>query len=232
MPQDSNVERPELTRGELCAEIAAVLCIGVFPHLWGAIEHFLGPDEPRTATVFSLRHLALGTCIIVAVLYVMSRGVMSRGGAAWTRFGVVRPRLVDVAVGAIALVLQVGATHVGGFLFQHVPDVAQHDQHHPVPATAAQHALLLVAVAVSAFSEELVCRAYLITRLEQLLGSGPLAALISAVLFASYHVYQGFVSALVILLWALVSSFMFLFVPRIWPYVLAHFLWFVVVIGP
>jgi membrane protease YdiL (CAAX protease family) len=71
-------------------------------------------------------------------------------------------------------------------------------------------------------TEELTMRGYLIPRFEELFGSPVAAVVLSAILFASYHLYQGLSSSLVILGMGLVYGIFFCIVRRIWPLVIAH----------
>src|SRR5262249_56919425 len=57
-----------------------------------------------------------------------------------------------------------------------------------VPATAIDYLLMVPKHAANGFAEELVMRAYLITRLARLLRSDLQSVFLSAFLFASYHV--------------------------------------------
>ena len=70
--------------------------------------------------------------------------------------------------------------------------------------------------------EELVMRAYLLTRFEQLFRSTAAAILLSAALFAAYHSYQGYVGLVTVALIGLIYGMCFARWRRIWPLILAH----------
>ncbi len=74
----------------------------------------------------------------------------------------------------------------------------------------------------SGFSEELITRCYLITRLSLLLRSKATGILIAAILFSSYHVYQDFVGVIYTLLFGFVYGTVFICYRRIWPLVIGH----------
>ena len=75
---------------------------------------------------------------------------------------------------------------------------------------------------IATFAEELVCRAYLITRLEVLLRSRLWAVLLSAGAFASYHAYQGVNGTTFAFLFGVSFGAIYLFLRRVWPLALGH----------
>jgi membrane protease YdiL (CAAX protease family) len=89
----------------------------------------------------------------------------------------------------------------------------------------ADYAMMVVKFGLSALSEEIVTRAYLITRLTDLLRSRAEAVLASAILFAGYHAYQGPPGVGYALAFGLVYGTAFLAVGRVWPLALGHCLY-------
>jgi membrane protease YdiL (CAAX protease family) len=85
--------------------------------------------------------------------------------------------------------------------------------------------LLLASCLCTAFAEELVMRGYLLTRLERLLRSTGLAILVTAALFASYHVYQGTIGLAGAAAMGLVYGIAFCLQRRLWPVCIAHAMW-------
>jgi len=82
--------------------------------------------------------------------------------------------------------------------------------------------LLILTKGVNGFAEELILRGYLIPRLETLTGSTAKSIVLSSVLFASYHIYQGPASSIQILIMGLIFGSFFAITRRICPLVLAH----------
>jgi hypothetical protein len=82
--------------------------------------------------------------------------------------------------------------------------------------------VLIAAAAANALAEELVVVGYLITRLRQLGRSGVGAALASAALRGSYHLYQGFGGFVGNLVMGLVFGRVWQRTHRLWPLVIAH----------
>src|SRR5262249_20391197 len=92
----------------------------------------------------------------------------------------------------------------------------------PDPRRPADFVLMVVKYAAGAFAEEVVTRAYLVTRLEGLLKSRAAAVLLAAAAFASYHAYQRTDGLVDTFLLGVAWGAAFLFLRRLWPFVFAH----------
>jgi membrane protease YdiL (CAAX protease family) len=90
------------------------------------------------------------------------------------------------------------------------------------PREPEQTVLFIVAQLANGFAEELVMRGYLIPRFEDLFGSTGKALVLSSVLFASYHLYQGLYGAGSALVMGLVFGVAFIAMRRLWPIAAAH----------
>jgi membrane protease YdiL (CAAX protease family) len=199
--------------------VLAVLAIGVFPYLSSAIVvavHGAPADLP-----YWLDALDLGlrsACVSYATLY-----VIHRSSEPWSSFGMPRPGHSDLWLGLLIFILDyVLWARVAPLL---PADVARPESLFPVPQGARDYLPMAVKYAANGFAEELVTRAYLITRLERLLKSGLQAVALSALLFASYHVYYGFGGWLIyVLVLGLVFGGLYLLLRRVWPLALAHML--------
>ena len=84
--------------------------------------------------------------------------------------------------------------------------------------------LIFVASAANGFAEELVMRSYLLTRLSEIIGSKLAAVLLTSILFAAYHSYQGRYGVLSALIVGLVFGTYFAKTNRFWPIFVAHFI--------
>jgi hypothetical protein len=125
-------------------------------------------------------------------------------------------------LGAIALVVL-----VDGFIFAlwGMPRYAAGAQSiymGTMPSSGLGKSIFALAIVANSFAEELICRAYLITRLEQLTGSNVFALVTSSLLFASYHIYQGPIGIQCAFATGLVFGMVFLRSRRIWIPILAH----------
>lgn len=81
---------------------------------------------------------------------------------------------------------------------------------------------LLPVLIANSIAEELVMRAYLIDRLERLLGSCWAAVMISAMMFGSYHIYQGFWGGLSASIMGLCFGVYYARSRRLFPLVVGH----------
>jgi membrane protease YdiL (CAAX protease family) len=78
------------------------------------------------------------------------------------------------------------------------------------------------ALILNSIAEEISMRGFLIPRLEKRLGTTPGAVVLSAVIFASYHLYQGWLPALNVLIVGLVFGVIFVRQRRVMPLIVAH----------
>jgi membrane protease YdiL (CAAX protease family) len=92
------------------------------------------------------------------------------------------------------------------------------------PSDSLDYIVAAVAYAISAVSEELVTRAYLITRLKDLLRSWWQAVLMAAAIFGSYHIYQGLAGMAFATQLGLVYGVAFVMIKRVWPLAIGHML--------
>ena len=216
-PAASGVEQSKpalLTRGEISWEVAAVLAVGVVPNLVNAVVYLGFPALRQSYWRDALSSTLMSACNIFLTLY-----LIHRSGEPWARFGITRPRLVDLLI-APALVVVVRFLWVP--LAGTVSNADFPDDLVDVFRTPWDGALNVLRDIVGGFSEELITRAYLITRLEWLLRSRWRAVLLAAAAFSSYHAYQGLSGVVYTLLLGVVFGVAYLVLRRVWPLALAH----------
>lgn len=80
----------------------------------------------------------------------------------------------------------------------------------------------MIVVPISALSQEVLMRGYLVTRLMDLWGYRWVAVLISAVGFSLWHVYQGWTGPAATLVDGLIFATVLLKTRSVWPCVIAH----------
>jgi membrane protease YdiL (CAAX protease family) len=159
-----------------------------------------------------------GLAPVALVLHLLSRDGETPAtiGLIWDGArDVVRGVVLFVVVASVGLGIYLGAVHLGVNRFV-------------VPAPPAHHWWTWVAVVLTAAGaallEEVVVLAYLITRLQQLRWSALAAIAASALLRASYHLYQGWGGFLGNLLMGALFGYLFVRWRRAWPFVICHFL--------
>lgn len=161
--------------------------------------------------------------------------LMLSRGESWARFGFTRVRLgVDGLLGLLYALVWFASYYVVAVVFA-VTGLWMIDAWLGVYAdyeaidysTPSTWMWVFVGLGtlVSAFAEEWVFRSYLLTRMcDEGMGSAR-AVLCSSALFAMYHIYQGVEAFVDIFLSGCLFAVFFLCVRRIWPLVIAHFLW-------
>jgi membrane protease YdiL (CAAX protease family) len=201
-------------------EVGAVLAVGVVPYLISTTVFLaLPPSPPRPYWLSALELTAVSSCIIFVTLY-----LIRRSGEPWGRFGLTRPRVWDVFPG---LGLFLAAQLLWLFCLELMPwdgDPPPGDPA-PRPRGPTDYALMVLQYGAAGFAEELVTRAYLVTRFEQLLRSRGAAVLWSSALFAAYHGYQGMVGVTSALAFGIAYGTAFLLLRRVWPLAIGHALY-------
>jgi membrane protease YdiL (CAAX protease family) len=220
---------PQRGDRELWLETLVVLCVAVVPTVCNA---FMGLVWPTTQHVRSsiedsldLIVLSLGPAVLVVYL-------IGRGGEPAGQFGLVRPLWFRDALGgagllALQLVLwQMLALRFGSLfdaLDMLVP-VVPREYTFPTPHGIVEHFFVLLSCAAIGFSEEMVTRGYLLPRFERLLRSTWKGVVLTAFLFALWHVYQGANGFLHACFLGLLFGTVFCWLRRIWPLAFAHVL--------
>jgi len=220
---------PSPPRRDLLLEMGAVLALSCFVWLYSALASlWWGSGGGVTSFVDeTVSYLVYDLQVFLPLLF-----ILARSGEPWARFGIVRPRWVhDVMVG---LVIFLALSFLPTFVFQALGSdfnpawsfaLGPETQENAVwlPSGSAEQALLVLGLFVGALTEELVFRGYLIPRLRQL-GTGLVpAVMVSSVLFASIHFYQGGWSTGRHLVEGLLFGGLFLLAgSRLWPVVIAH----------
>jgi membrane protease YdiL (CAAX protease family) len=192
-------------------ELIAVLCVGVVPHCLAVV-----PAPPRELAPYWADSVYL-TVSSISIAFV-TLYLIHRGGEPWARFGLGPVTPADLFIG-FALFL---AAEVLWLTEQALGVDVPIRKFFPLPAVPADYVMMGVKHAANGFTEELVTRAYLITRLEVLLGSRVWAVFWAAVAFTSYHAYQGPSALFGIFILGVVYGVAYLAVRRVWPLALGH----------
>jgi membrane protease YdiL (CAAX protease family) len=214
----------------LWLEVLAVILIGVLPDLWNTASQWMSQwlgSEPAEWSFFETQGYLLFRSFQVSCLVLY---LMSRSGTPWSRFGIVAPRwVVDplAAFGTLVASYFVYAIYAAGVAAVVTTEAVRQEGETIAamferPEGPAASMLLVAACVANGFAEELVMRGYLVPRFEELLGSSVKAVLLSSVLFASYHLYQGLYGAGSALVAGLLYGAAFCSLRRLWPLAAAH----------
>jgi membrane protease YdiL (CAAX protease family) len=225
------LEIPSRTpRREIWFELSVVLLICVLRDLYTAIFYSGSSTghDPNTL-IHGQGYYIVRSLGIIALIFYMIR----KSGDPLSRFGIDRPKPLDLLVGiGISIVVTIAyystwytvyyLAQMGGYGGDHATS------HHISSGIASgadgvvEYLFAAVGGLCNGAAEELVCRAYLITRLKDLFGSTASAVILSSFFFASYHIYQGSWSMINIFIIGLIYGLMFVSLRRVWPIVLAH----------
>lgn len=217
----------------LVLEIVAVVALAVLPYLAGAVigSSVASGGHRPSGDAAAWWRIAIIVQITLPLLF-----IMWRSGVPWAVYGIVRPRpLMDSGLGALVCVLSLIValgTSLSIWFFELVMpgtyDLLGVNQTPTDPGAVGAEmrshpwVALGAVLVLNAFAEELFSKAYLIPRLRQLTGNRHAAVVISAGLFASYHIYQGVYATIVIFFVMIVLGWLFLRLGRLWPFVIGH----------
>ena len=197
-------------------EVAAVFAIGVVPYFMSSLTSLALPPSPVPWPYWldSLNLTVLCGCSLLATLF-----IIHRTGEGWSKFGIVPLNGWDAALALLLLLVLEGLWRILESL------AGTNDQPLPGPNRPSEFAMMVVRYLFVGFAEELVCRAYLITRFQQLFGNSVGAILIASFAFASYHIHYGLIGAFSVFLIGIVYGIAFVLTRRLWPVALSHALY-------
>jgi membrane protease YdiL (CAAX protease family) len=210
------------TTDYLWFEVAVVLCLAVVPALFGALAA-TARWIPRS---YPFVYWQASTLIHAVQVAAPLLAILSLTKEPWSQFGIVRfSASRDIAAGAGIWVCGViayaaVASLLPGSAFAQTS--AENAVRWAKPEGIAGGLLLLTASLANGFAEELVMRGYLLTRLELLLHSTGLSVLVTTLLFASYHIYQGAVGVAAMAVLGMIYGGAFCCQRRLWPVCIAH----------
>lgn len=209
-------------RGRLWAEVAVVMGVGVVPHLIAAVLVPASAYGPMTFEVAAASRAAQLVGVLAVLWFVVTTSDEPAGAFGCPRF----EWRVDLSLVVLAAVLSAGA----GLAYQWATALAGLGERgtwegvasDAGPATAGAWAVNVGVHVANGLAEELVIWGVLFTRLAVLTGRVWLPMVISAGVFASYHVYQGAWSAGSVLAYGLAHGAVFAWTRRVWPLAIEH----------
>lgn len=211
----------------LIVEAVVIAMVGVVPHLLNSFaSYFTNSTESSTEIIASyLGHIGSSLGIIAVALFIAWSNPDGIGA-----FGLKRFRFLD-AVHALAIL---AAAYMSLIVYSQMASpiywaIHQGTTEDPYtfhdPTTVAGFTVAAIALALNGAAEELVLWSVLFTRLAQLSNNKPLSVAIVACTFASYHLYQGVFAMGGVVFMGLVFGGYFAWRGRIWPLIIAHALW-------
>ncbi|AIE85272.1 CPBP family intramembrane glutamic endopeptidase [Fimbriimonas ginsengisoli] len=226
--EQSEAEPTRAVRSRWGVEVAVILCVGVFPPLLSALV-----SHPTEETMPSAQHQWLALLVRSFQVLAPTMYVIWRSREGWSAFGWRRWRLSDDLILGFVLALvglwcarlgvMVGRSLLGADAAYN--PVIQNEFRQAFHVDGWTSALMVAALVANSFAEEVVVRAFLILRFTQLLRSPVKAVLLSSLLFASYHVYQGLAPACGVFAMGLLLGTVYAFQGRVAPLIVAHTLY-------
>lgn len=209
-----------LTRREAAADVVAVILLVPAAAIGsGLLLGFLSPAQPGLAEVVLVQAL-----LVLAGVYAL----LIRRDRRFAEIGLVRPRRNDPGRALLVLLAAFGVNIVltavilawsPATLEEHLAGLESIALGLTEGTSLAATIALLLLVG---FYEELVARGLLLTRLREILGGFWPPAIVSAVLFALGHFYQGLYGMVQTALLGLVLAVFTLRWRTLWPAILAH----------
>ena len=218
---------PARSKWSLGAEVVVVLAIKWVVG-WLISTRVLLPRENIPSLLTSMWEIAYEIFVFGVVL-----AVISRSGEPWSTFGLGKFRpLMDMFIGLAVFCAMLYIYGVGMDILRAVLDsifdpnkvrqLFEHTTRSFRPVEGREVAMGIVTMICVAVSEELVMRGYLIPRLKQLLRWTWCSVLVSAVIFAAFHWFQGVRGVWGSFVIGVVFGVVFVYARRIWPLVITH----------
>jgi membrane protease YdiL (CAAX protease family) len=216
---------PRQRHRELWLETSAVTICCVGPMLFNSMASLYLIDRPGH---YSFLYHALASLVRSAGSIAIVLLVIWRSKDPFTRFGIKPFRIGHDLLGGIALWAILWLITLSYRAVVHKMFGASYLAYHStpmsysLPSSVTDYLLLVVYSFANGSFEELLMRAYLITRLEELLDSTSTALIITTAIFASYHGYQGGSRAILVIILGLLQGLWFCFGRRFAPLAIAH----------
>ena len=199
--------------------VSVIVGLAVIPDLKNALDS-LGVTVPYFVTMKQLGYgLIFRSIQVSAILFV----VMLCTRTTWSSIGLVGIQSSDIGWGILIWLAGTVAFYITAFGLSFV-EFSQTDifASFESPTTREHFLWILAASLANGFAEEVILRGYLLTRFEKLLRSATLAVVLTSLMFASYHIYQGVGPMVSIFGLGLVYGVAFCWIRRIWPLAIAH----------
>jgi len=214
-PSDGSQSSSVMSESEICWEVWTVLAVGVIPYLPSILSHEYTRNLSTPYWIDFLSLVVNSATVTFVTLY-----LIHRSGEPFERFGIHPFQTSDLFRGII-FAMAAWISYVCWWELTAGIGCSTDDLF-PVPRSRFDFVLMVIGYGVAGLSEEVITRAYLITRLEQLLKSRFGAVLLAGALFASYHLYQGVGGAFHALLFGLTYGAAFVWIRSVWPLAIGH----------
>lgn len=223
-PTSSNAPSQEMARERRIRALAIVLAVSFGQFTYSAFYHLLQAEISKDAYQQKYRlvgGLIVETTSLLVLWLVLSGQRRNWKDIGWNLKGMDLPHAIGLFVGVWLLSTEVM------LMFQAFYHGYSGGHYLPVRSTQGVlgggiSALSVIFVLVNPFFEELIVRGYTMTEVIGLGGSSTLAVIVSVLVQLSYHVYQGFVRCIALVVVFTLFSIYFVKTRRIAAVILAH----------
>lgn len=221
LPERMEVTSRTSTFGSYLFELVTVFCVCIVPLI---LASAIGARAQHAVPIVSDFHATMQTVVACGGALLLVAYLAHQRGEPARRFGFRGQwSLIPASLGVFALGLIAAlATYLLFWLLGLTP-VEPTDVGLRISNSAASVGVLFaIRILGSAVYEEVIVRAYLMTRLLDLKAGNILAVAVSSLVQASYHTYQGFLATALKLPMFVVFSIFFLRLRNVWIVILAH----------
>jgi len=211
-----NPSPPPPSRQAMYLEFALVCALSWMPFFYSGLGDYLGWRKPSSSPadeVYSVFSALAFSALPIFLIW--------RNGEPFRKLGFkpfeLRDAIVAVVLFLAAIALVLIYRPIEHALVSQPGAVTSYRVHHGFPLPVESFIFL-----VSAFREEIFCRAYLCLRLRDFGLNRTRTAILSALVFASYHIYEGWAALPVMFFFGLIFAGVFLNYRSLWPLVVAH----------
>jgi hypothetical protein len=218
-------------------EVGVVVLVSVVPSIFTSeadVNGLIGRRSPVPFLYHALSAIVNYIGLIALVLFIVwrSNDPLARFGLKSFRFG------RDLIGGVLLCAILRGTYHLQWWVFHTVLSrqsfaviASSMRRYYVGPSGGQEYILLFLMCMISGFMQELIVRAYLITRLEELVDSTFVAFLLSTVLFIIYHGYQGYAGVVDAAIFGTIQGVVFCLFRRVAPLAIAHGINNIIAIG-
>lgn len=216
-------------RNRLAGSLLVVAVAFSLPFL-GSLRVFVDGTRPHAipqiAVAAGVVQMILSLCVLAYVLAQRGLGLRDLGFrfSAWD----LPVALILLMVGSIASRLAyTGEWYAYGTIMGHAPTL------NPYPSVFDGGFTLMVTlfVVIDPFVEELIGRAFIISEIDFFTGRRWLGVLISVAITSSYHLYEGWIAIMPVAALFLVFAIYYARARRVWPIIIAHLAYDLIVLA-
>ena len=209
-------------------ELIAVLSIGFLPDLYNAILVIFYPELSKishSVNYLSTFLIIRSITVTIPILYIIYQIDEPLGNFGLPKIQPIKDFLWGLSIFIISYVLLSIFLTIVYPVITFLGVSADTDTFNAIfqkPKTSLGVILLIIGMILNGFAEEFVMRGYLIARLKKLFNSSIFSIVISAIIFASYHIYQPIGGIVGVFGFGIIYGIIYCKIRKVWPLAVAH----------